>query len=384
MRKFLLNNRTLNKEYKTLNIGFDAKRLFLNKSGLGNYSRWLVSGLERQFPENEYHLYTTNASDVQKDFSGENIKTHLPPNLFKGFWRSKGIKKDLLKDGIQVYHGLSNELPIGIEATGIKTVVTIHDLIFKIHPEYYNPMDRVIYDRKFKSACERADKIVAISEHTKRSIVDFYGVPAEKINVIYLDSSEQFYKPANVEKIEEVKQKYGLTKPFFLNVGAIGGRKNQLKLVEAFIEIAGKIEHDLLLVGKSGKDSEAIDGFINKFKLNTRIKHLEFVNDQDLFHLYHASYATVYPSLYEGFGIPIIESFRSGKPVLTSKGSSLEEVAGGGGLLCDPKNVSDLASKLLQLTELKTYQHLQGHILEALKPFNPKESISRYMDLYSN
>lgn len=367
-----------------IKIGFDAKRLFLNKSGLGNYSRWLVNGLANQFAENEYHLYTTNVSDVQKDFIGENIHTHLPPNLFKGFWRSKGIKKDLLKDGILVYHGLSNELPIGIETTGIKTVVTIHDLIFKIHPEYYNPIDRAIYDRKFRSACERADKIVAISEHTKRNIMNFYGVPDEKINVIYLDSSEQFYKPANAEKIAQVKQKYGLTNPFFLNVGAIGGRKNQLKLVEAFIEIAGKIEHDLLLVGKSGKDNEVINNLLKKYKLSNRVKHLEFVNDQDLFHLYHASYATVYPSLYEGFGIPIIESFRCGKPVLTSKGSSLEEVAGSGGLFCDPKNVSDLASKLLELTQSKTYQHLLGHISEALKPFNPKESISRYMDLYRN
>lgn len=367
-----------------LKIGFDAKRLFLNKSGLGNYSRWLVNGLTNQFPENEYHLYTTNISDVQKDFIGETTKIHLPPNLFKGFWRSKGIKKDLLKDGVEVYHGLSNELPVGIETTGIKTVVTIHDLIFKIHPEYYNPIDRAIYDRKFKSACERADKIVAISEHTKRSIVDFYKVPVEKIEVIYLDSSEQFYKPADAEKIAEVKQKYGLANPFFLNVGAIGGRKNQLRLVEAFIEIAGKVEHELLLVGKSGKDCEAIQALLTKYSLKNRVKHLEFVNDQDLFHLYHASYAMVYPSLYEGFGIPIIESYRSGKPVLTSKGSSLEEILGSGGLLCDPKSVTDMASKLLELTNSKTYQHLQVQISEALKPFNPKESINRYMDLYRN
>lgn len=375
--------RTLNKENKILNIGFDAKRLFLNKSGLGNYSRWLVNGLIKLFPENQYHLYTTNISNVQKDFTAENVHTHLPPNLFKSFWRSKGIKKDLLTDKIDVYHGLSNELPIGIETTGIKTVVTIHDLIFKIHPEYYNAIDRAIYDRKFRSACERSDKIVAISEHTKASIIDFYKIPAEKITVIYLDSSERFHTIPNPQKVEEVKQNYGLINPFFLNVGAIGGRKNQLCLVEAFAKVASQIEHDLILVGRAGKDLEAINSIIKKYGLFNRVKHLVSVADEDLFHLYHASYATVYPSLYEGFGIPIIESYRSGKPVLTSKGSSLEEVAGKAGLFCNPNDISEMASQLLKLTEQATYQHLQKAIPEELIRFDPQKSIKKYMNLYT-
>ena len=367
-----------------IKIGFDAKRLFLNKSGLGNYSRWLVNGLAKQFPENEYNLYTTNVSDVQKDFIGENIKTHLPPNLFKSFWRSKGIKKDLLKDGIQVYHGLSNELPIGIEATRIKTVVTIHDLIFKVHPEYYNPIDRAIYDRKFRSACERTDKIVAISNHTKECIIEYYKIDADKIEVIYLDSSEQFHHPADNEKVEDVKQKFGLTKPFFLNVGAIGGRKNQLRLVEAFASISKDVEHDLVLVGKPGKDSEAIKSLITKNNLFDRVKHLSAVNDDELFNLYHASYATVYPSLYEGFGIPIIESYRCGKPVLTSKGSSLEEVAGHSGLFCNPENIEEMASMLIKLTDQNTYQHLKDSISKELDRFDPNKSIKKYIDIYRN
>ncbi len=375
----------MNKDYNTpLNIAFDAKRLFLNKSGLGNYSRWLVSGLIKQFPENQYHLYTTNVSEVQKDFIGENIHTHLPHNLFKGFWRTKGIKKDLLKDKIDVYHGLSNELPIGIEKTGIKTVVTIHDLIFKIHPEYYNPIDRIIYDRKFKSACERADKIVAVSQHTKEKISEFYKIKPEKINVIYLDSSERFHLASDYQKVEAVKQKYSLTKPFFLNIGAIGRRKNQIRLVEAFTKVAAKIDFNLVLVGKPERNSDALTQLINKNNLKERIKHLTSVNDDDLLNIYHASYATVFPSLYEGFGIPIIESYRCGKPVITSKGSSLEEIAGKGGLLCDPINAEDIAIQLYKLTDTSTYQHLQKAISEELLRFNPQKSIARYMDLYRN
>ncbi|MFM9944565.1 MAG: glycosyltransferase family 4 protein [Bacteroidia bacterium] len=372
----------MNKGPSTLKIGFDAKRLFLNKSGLGNYSRWLVNGLIKEFPENQYHLYTTNISEVQNDFKGENIHTHLPNNLFKTFWRTKGIKKDLLKDKIQVYHGLSNELPLGIEKTGIKTVVTIHDLIFKIYPEYYNPIDRAIYDRKFKSACERADKIVAISQHTKESIVEFYKIDPEKVEVIYLDSSERFHHPADDGKVRDVKQKYGLANPFFLNVGAIGRRKNQLRLVEAFASVANEIEHDLVLVGKAGKDIEAIKLVIDKNNLNKRIKHFPTVNDEDLFNFYHASYASIYPSLYEGFGIPIIESYRCGKPVVTSIGSSLEEIAGKSSLLCQPEKTESIAEQILKLTNKNTYQHLQQNIAKELERFNPKVSLTKYMDLY--
>jgi len=364
-------------------IGFDAKRLFLNKSGLGNYSRWLINGLANQFPENEYHLYTTNTSEFQKDFSGDNIHTHLPPNLFKTFWRSKGVKRDLLHDKIKVYHGLSNELPYGIEKIGIKSIVTIHDLIFKVFPDYYNSIDRAIYDIKFRNACERADKIVAISNHTKECIINYYNIHPDKIEVIYLDASEKFNFPSTFLKIEQVKEKFGIQKPFFLNVGAIGGRKNQLRLVKAFASIANKIEQNLLLIGKPGKDLEEINLIISKYKLADRIYHFSEVNDEDLFNIYQASYATVYPSIYEGFGIPLIESYRSGKPILTSMGSSLEEIAGKSGLICNPIDCDDISKKLLELTDSITYKKLFDNIPNSLFHFKSELLIKKYMNLYN-
>ncbi len=365
-----------------INLAFDAKRLFLNKAGLGNYSRWLVTGLINASPENQFHLYTTRTSNFEKEYLKKNCQIHLPPHLFKSFWRSKSIKKDLLRDGIQVYHGLSNELPIGIESTGIKTVVTIHDLIFKQFPEFYNPIDRLIYDRKFRSACLRADKIVAVSHFTKNAIIEFYDILPEKIEVIYMDASARFHQPASKEGIELVKHKFGLEKPFFLNVGAIGGRKNQLRLVEAFAGVSGEIEHDLVLVGKGGKDLEALKTLVQTLDVSNRVKHLSTVEDEDLFHLYHASYATVYPSLFEGFGIPIIESYRCAKPVLTSRGSSLEELAGECALLCNPLDVKDMANQLLKLTEQKTYQHMVNLIPQQLKHFNPSDLLVKYENLY--
>lgn len=374
----------LNQEQIYLNIGFDAKRLFLNNAGLGNYSRWLVKGLLSQFPENAYHLYTPNVSEKEKEFNKENVYTHLAPNLFKTFWRTKGIKKDLIKDKINVYHGLSNELPMGIEKTGIKTVVTIHDLIFKIFPEYYNAIDRAIYDRKFLSACERADKIVAVSQHTKQSIIENYKINPDKIEVIYLDTAERYHHEPDQDKVKEIRDKYEIRRPFFLNVGALGGRKNQLNLLEAYAAISDRTEVDLVFAGKPGKDLEAFNKLVKKCDLERRVTHISFITDEELYYLYHGSYATVYPSLYEGFGIPILESYRSGKPVLTSEGSSLEEVAGQAGLICNPKDVSSISEQLLKLTESEVYSGLQKNIKNELSRFHPKDSISKYMEMYTS
>ncbi len=368
--------------HPNLNLAFDAKRLFLNKAGLGNYSRWLIRGLLNTCPENQIHLYTTCVTEIEKEYLDENCHIHLPPYLFKSFWRTKSIKKDLLRDKINVYHGLSNELPIGIESTGIKSIVTIHDLIFKQFPEFYNPIDRLIYDRKFKSACKRADKIVAISHFTKKSIVEFYGIAPEKIEVIYIDASERFHQKANLETVDQAKQKFGLEKPYFLNVGAIGGRKNQLRLVEAFAAVCGDIEHDLVLIGRGGKDLEALNELIKSRNLTNRIKHFANINDEDLFHLYHGSYATVYPSLFEGFGIPIIESYRCAKPVLTSRGSSLEEMAGKAALLCNPLDIEEMAQQLIKLSDQKTYLQLVSFIPHQLKAFDPSDLFSKYESLY--
>lgn len=371
-----------------MNIGFDAKRFFLNRSGLGNYSRWLLNGLFHQYPQNSYHLYTPQNS---KDESVSNlartnpkVEVHLPPNLFKNFWRTKGIKKDLLKHSIEVFHGLSNEIPYGIEKTNIKSVVTIHDLIFKIHPEYYNVIDRKIYDIKFKSACERADKIVAISEHTRQLIMDFYNIPKEKTVVIYMDTLPIFHEIPKSNKLNEIRDKYLLNNPFFLNVGSGGGRKNQVRLCLAYVQIAKKIEQDLIIIGKKGIDFEEIEKIIHSHNLKKRIRWLENVSDEDLYYIYNLSYASLYPSLYEGFGIPLIESYRSGKPVLTSLGSSLEEVAGNAGLKCNPLDTDDISAKILSLTELETYNLLTSHIKSELSKFNSHKLVEEYQKVYTD
>ena len=171
-----------------MKIGFDAKRAAQNRTGLGNYSRFVVRTLSEQMPQNDYHLYAPRKS--RTPYIGEiptlgDLGLHFPERaawrLLPSLWRSRGILADLRRDGIELYHGLSNELPFGISGTGCRSVVTIHDLIFVHCPEYYHPIDRLIYNYKFGRACREADRVVAVSEFTKREVMRYYGVAEEHL-----------------------------------------------------------------------------------------------------------------------------------------------------------------------------------------------------------
>lgn len=162
---------------KFMRIGFDAKRAFLNASGLGNYSRNMISYLTKQFPENEYFMFTPKTSD-RFDFIKDNAaRTILPQTTFHrtctSYWRTYSLTGELSKYNLDLYHGLSNEVPYNIVHSDVKSVVTIHDLIFLRLPKLYKRIDRNIYEKKFRYACANADKIIAISEQTKRDIIDF-------------------------------------------------------------------------------------------------------------------------------------------------------------------------------------------------------------------
>ena len=180
-----------------MRIGFDAKRAFVNASGLGNYSRNLLNALHQYANEFQPVLYTpeikTHLLKNQQRF-----EIHTPDNLlskfFKPLWRSYGARR-LKKHKIDLFHGLSNELPQGIHKTGIPSVVTVHDLIFLRFPEFYSFIDRKIYYNKVKYACQSAHKIIAISQQTKDDIIRFFDIDPVKIEIIHQPVSETFFHP---------------------------------------------------------------------------------------------------------------------------------------------------------------------------------------------
>ena len=199
-----------------MKVGFDAKRLFHNFTGLGNYSRSLLSNLSQYANEDwELHLYAPKLSSHARvqEFLQEPYHQHSG----KGWlWRSKGISKDLQKDDIDIYHGLSHEIPIGVGEKGIKSVVSMHDLIFLHHPHLYPFIDRNIYNWKFKYAAKHADKILAISESTKADLIRFYQTPEKKIEVLYQACDEQFYQLNSQEENRQLLEKHQLLQKYRL------------------------------------------------------------------------------------------------------------------------------------------------------------------------
>ncbi|MBU0695730.1 MAG: glycosyltransferase family 4 protein [Bacteroidetes bacterium] len=313
-----------------MRIGFEAKRAFKNFTGLGNYARSVIKILSTQHPENQYFLYTpdkvkTNRTKFLYELPNTIIRS-APLKFLKSYWRSKGVVKDLIKDEIELYHGLSHELPSGLKKAGINSIVTIHDLIYLRYPQYFKWLDRKIYDAKFRLACKSADKIIAISEQTKRDIIHFFGTNESKIEVVYQGCDPVFYKAENQLKLGELKSKYQLPDEFLLCVGTIENRKNQLLILKALQNLPDSI--NLILVGKKTPYQDILQNFITLHNFEKRVTFLNDVPFLDLPGIYQLAKIFIYPSKFEGFGIPILEALNCGVPVIASKGSCLEEAGG--------------------------------------------------------
>jgi glycosyltransferase involved in cell wall biosynthesis len=368
-----------------MKIGFDAKRAFHNNTGLGNYSRFVIEALLKYFPENEYFAYSPKPPNPQRGslFGNKLLEIKTPLLGVGGLWRSLFIKNDLQRDNIQIYHGLSNELPFGKMPSRIKTVVTIHDLIFERYPRLYPFFDTIIYKIKFRKACKNADVIVAVSEQTKRDIVEFYGTNPDKIKVIYQDCDEAFQVKLNAETIKDVTAKYDIKKKYILSVGSIIERKNQGNLVAAFHKL-NLSNYQLILVGGGSKYQDQIEKYIRENNVQN-IKILNKVPFQDLPALYQGASLFVYPSFFEGFGIPIVEALHSGVPVVAATGSCLEEAGGAGALYADPANIDDLVDKMMSVLVNKD---LQKQLVEAgqkhIKRFSAERVAGQLNTLYQS
>ncbi len=335
-----------------LKIGYDAKRLFNNFTGLGNYSRTLLRSLSEYYPDHAYYLYTpkiTQSEDAQFFLNNPSFTIRMPQRKWYGaWWRTTGVKRDLLKRKLDLYHGLSHEIPVGIRQTEIKSVVTIHDLIFKRYPHHYTFIDRAIYNSKFKYACENADRIVSISESTKKDIVDFYGIEAGKIDVIYQSCHDRFKQQRSKSSINEVLAKYNIPSEFLLYVGSLTERKNLLGILKAYEILKQEEWMPLVVVGKGGEYKKKVLKYIAEKKLTKMVKFVN-VHDDELPALYQAAAVFIYLSYCEGFGLPIIEALFSQTPVITSNVSSLPEAAGPDSLLISPEDTEALVHALRRI-----------------------------------
>ena len=351
-----------------MRIGFDAKRAAQNATGLGNYSRFVIRILNNFFPDDEQVLYVPNPKKTQHldkatangndhAINGKNVtKIRFPQRIWKrlrSLWRVWGITSDLKRDRIDIFHGLSNELPLNIRKAKCRSVVTIHDLIFLHYPKYYHWIDRKIYDFKFRRACSNADRVIAVSEFTKREIMEYYGTPEAKIDVVYQGCDPAFSAPIGNEKLDEVARRYSLPQQFILYVGSIEERKNLMLVAKAIASRPSAFSHKIVAVGKRTPYVDEIRDYIEANGIADRMLFFHKVPFADLPSFYRLADAFVYPSRIEGFGIPMLEAISSGLPAIGCTGSCLEEAGGPHCIYVDPDDAQAMSAALCRVVSDK-------------------------------
>jgi glycosyltransferase involved in cell wall biosynthesis len=256
-------------------------------------------------------------------------------------------------------------------------------LIFLRYPQYYKPIDRFIYRLKFRYACRKADRIIAVSECTKRDIISFFHIPEEKIHVVYQGCHPAFGVSVSEEKRKAVMEKYRLPSLFVLNVGSIEERKNLMLAAKALQHIPDNIH--LVAVGKRTPYQSRVEKYAHESGLESRLHLLNGVTFDDLPAIYQSAAVFVYPSYFEGFGIPVIEALTSGVPVIAATGSCLEEAGGPGSACVDPDDYMALAEKI---SEILTNERLAQQMIEAGKKYVERFSEDRIasdiMDVYQS
>ncbi|PKH68805.1 glycosyl transferase family 1 [Flavobacterium sp. ALD4] len=369
-----------------MNIGYEAKRIFHNKTGLGNYSRDIIRILSHHYSNNSYFLYNPKTSDqILFEANNSNVFEKLPSTKFtkkfKNYWRQKGIVDDLKRDNITLFHGLSGELPVGLKKKHIKSIVTIHDLIFMRYPKLYSFFDRKVYYFKFKKAAQAADKIIAISQQTKDDIITYLKVEPSKVEVIYQGCHSVFKDSyTNLEKKEVIKR-YNLPAKFILNVGTIEERKNALTIVKSIKDI----DTTLVLIGKETSYSKKIRDYIEDHNLKNKVLFLKGLTSKELAITYQLATLFIYPSIFEGFGIPIIEALYSKVPVITTKFGVFPEAGGPNSLYIDPNDSNELKEKIKLLLEnesLRTDMIEKGFTF--VQKFNDDVIAKNWFLTYSN
>jgi glycosyltransferase involved in cell wall biosynthesis len=254
------------------------------------------------------------------------------------------INLEKLTGGFDVFHSMSIEnLPI--KNSGIK-FLTVHDLIPIKYDQYHPKPFASLFKRQAADLIINSDKIIAISESTKFDIMRSFAIDENKIFVIY-PGKDPLFRPINdVESLTSTKSKYGINSKYILSVCTLEPRKNLVGLVKAYKILLNsyKCDHDLVIVGKKGWLYQDI--YKESASLGNKVKYLGFVGDKDLVCLYNSADLFVYPSFYEGFGLPVLEAMSCGTPIITSNTSSLPEVVGDAGILVDPNNIEEIAYKM--------------------------------------
>lgn len=371
-------------------IGYDGKRAMQNMTGLGNYSRLVVGSMSAMYPSNNYVLMCPRVRDNERlapILDRENVSVVTPSSALMrrmpAWWRSVEMVHDWPRLGLDLYHGLSNEIPLTASMAPVPTVVTIHDLIWRRVPGDYAAVDRRMYDFKYGRSARIATRIIAISERTKADIVADWGISPDKIDVVYQGCDPIFSRAVTYDDRIRIRSLYNLPERYILSVGTLQGRKNQLLAVKALPSLPSDVT--LVLVGGGDKDYIArIEAEARRLGVDSRVVRLQNVPFDHLPALYACAVFSSYTSRYEGFGIPVIESLSVGTPVLACTGSCLEEAGGQGAIYVDPDDTrayAEAARELLDKAYLRDRLADQGR--RHIRRFSPAAFTSGILATYN-
>ena len=363
-----------------LRIGIDIHSLGGRQGGNETYFQELTRRLIELPCAHEWFLYYTNAG-ARKRFSGHGHVTmeqlrpghpllRIPLTIP---WRTR-------EDRLDIFHA-QHIVPPFLKC---KTVTTIPDIAYEHFPEAFPRRQRAWLKRLVRDSANRADHIITVSEYSKRDIVQTYGIPEGKITVTYEGAGQEF-RPGDKQKArEEISRRYGITGEFVLYLGRLQARKNLTRVVEAFAKVrrAG-LPYKLVLAGRQDSLFEPVLACIRELQMENDVLLPGFLPAEDVPLFYNAAEVFIYPSLSEGFGLPVVEAMACGVPVITSQGSSLEEVAGDAALLVDPLSDSSIASAMQRVLEDSALRRqLREAGLNRSKLFDFQKTALQTMDVY--
>lgn len=365
-----------------MRVAFDAHMVGSRETGNEVYARNMASALARVGSGHEFLIFVTDTSSLGRMQTFSNSDCNLvavPSNP----WVRLGfaIPYQMWRRGADILH-VTYVAPLVL---GKPFVVTVHDVSFERFPEFFGLRDLAILKTLVPIAVRRAERIIAPSDFTKRELVSVYQVPESKVEVVYEAADAAFGPGVDASRIEMVRAKYGIYGEYVLYVGNVQRRKNIARLMLAFRHARshGNLPLQLVVVGQETGIRDTLSERTRDLSRECQVKFLGFVPDEDLAPLYAGALMFAYPSLYEGFGLPVVEAMACGTPVLTSNTSALAEVSGHSAFLVNPMSVEDIANGLLTLaTDANLRQRLSNAGLENARRFSWEKSALKMLKVY--
>ncbi len=344
-----------------MRIGIDAHALGTGLAGNETYIKNLVPALAEIDRQTQYVVFVTKGEETwQEQFP--NVRIHRIWPHTRAVRIPVSLPLAALRTGIDLLHVQYTAPPVSV----VPVVTTIHDISFEHLPQFYTPRQRWFFKLAIGYTARHAARILTDSEYSRRDIIQTYDLPEDRVVVTPLGVSSNFRPIREGERIEAVKRKYGITRDYLLSVGSLQPRKNLVRLISAYVELRSREDDfapQLVIVGKRAWLYQDIFRAARASGYLSDILFTDFVPDDDLAVLYSGATVFIYPSVFEGFGLPVLEAMACGTPVITSNSSSLPEVAGDAAILVDPYDELALAKAILRLTSdarLRERLSLQG------------------------